>query len=528
MGVTATNAYSTGIGNGSATAFPFTFAALEASEVAVYLDDVLQSAGYSVALNDGSDGGTVTFSTAPTSSVEVLIKSNPSFQQGISFEDAGAFLPSAHDLAFDRAAIRAIRLKHDVSRAALSPDDEAGQSLPSRTSLIGKYLAGDGEGNLIASSGTGADAGLRTDLADDTGAALVGVGGGGSVQSKITDITSELLKVDTKDLGALGAGQAGDVTVDKTASGDSSATTDWRSWIGKATYTGGYGAVQISAINFQTELQHTAGSVTYAYGIQGYVRLGLSGSSTGNIETARGVEYHIANEGSGNITEAFTFYAQGIDLADGTGTVGTVNSFRSGDIGHATRISTAAYGFFQANITASDVLVAAFGSEVSSGTNRWGIYLSGGANNWTAGRVRIGGTVTAPTDFLEVVGGIMAHSSGGTVAKLGFGTSAGGAVTQATSKTTGVTLNKPCGQITMNNAALAASTSASFTLTNDQIAATDVVVVNVGSGASGNSYVVGVDNVAAGACRVHVRNVSAGSLGEALVLNFAVIKGTIA
>lgn len=111
---------------------------------------------------------------------------------------------------------------------------------------------------------------------------------------------------------------------------------------------------------------------------------------------------------------------------------------------------------------------------------------------------------------------------------LGFVTGAGGAVTQQTDKSTAVELNKSCGAITMNNATLNAATSVSFTLTNNLIAATDTVTVNIKSGATANSYAVTVDAVAAGSCRIQLRNISAGNLGEALVLNFTVTKGAAA
>lgn len=110
----------------------------------------------------------------------------------------------------------------------------------------------------------------------------------------------------------------------------------------------------------------------------------------------------------------------------------------------------------------------------------------------------------------------------------GFLATEGGAVTQATSKSTGVTLNTRCGAITMNNASLGASTSVSFTLTNSTIATDDVVVASISSGATAASYLIFVDDVGAGSCRFHVRNVSGGSLGEAIVISFAVIKVTIA
>lgn len=112
----------------------------------------------------------------------------------------------------------------------------------------------------------------------------------------------------------------------------------------------------------------------------------------------------------------------------------------------------------------------------------------------------------------------------GSNARIGYGTSAGGAITQQTNKSTGVTLNTPCGQITMNNAALNSATSVGFTLTNSVIAATDVVFVSIASAATANSYAVTVDAVAGGSCHIQLRNVSGGSLSEAVVLNFVVIK----
>ena len=107
-------------------------------------------------------------------------------------------------------------------------------------------------------------------------------------------------------------------------------------------------------------------------------------------------------------------------------------------------------------------------------------------------------------------------------------TGAGGAVTQATSKSTGVTLNKVCGAITMNNAALGNNNSVSFTLTNSAIAATDVVAVSIKSGATAGGYLLLVDAVAAGSCQISLRNHSGGSLSEAVVISFAVIKAVAA
>lgn len=105
------------------------------------------------------------------------------------------------------------------------------------------------------------------------------------------------------------------------------------------------------------------------------------------------------------------------------------------------------------------------------------------------------------------------------------GAGVGGTVTQATSKSTGATLNKATGTITMNGAALAAATTVGFTFTNSVIAATDLVFVNIKSGATANSYTLTVSAVAAGSCVIELRNTSAGSLSESVVLNFVVFKG---
>lgn len=106
----------------------------------------------------------------------------------------------------------------------------------------------------------------------------------------------------------------------------------------------------------------------------------------------------------------------------------------------------------------------------------------------------------------------------------GYG-SGGGTVTQATNKSTGVTLNTLCGRITMNGAQLDAATAVSFTLTNSQIAATDLIVINHVSGGTTGSYMFGA-RAAAGSATITVRNVTAGNLSEAVVLAFAVIKAT--
>jgi len=123
-------------------------------------------------------------------------------------------------------------------------------------------------------------------------------------------------------------------------------------------------------------------------------------------------------------------------------------------------------------------------------------------------------------DAGALAGGNLSYDS--TAGTFGYGTGRG-TVTQETNKSTGVTLNAPCGAITMNGAALNADTTVSFTLTNTSIAATDLLVLNHVSGGTAGAYVLNAQ-AAAGSASINVTNISTGSLSEAIVIGFAVIK----
>lgn len=119
----------------------------------------------------------------------------------------------------------------------------------------------------------------------------------------------------------------------------------------------------------------------------------------------------------------------------------------------------------------------------------------------------------------NIVGSDQIYSGG----ELGYTQEAQGTVTQQTSKSTGVTLNRSAGQITMNNATLNASTNVTFTLTNSLLSARDVLLINVASGATSGAYNCWVSSQGSGSCTITVRNISGGNLSEAVVLNFAIL-----
>jgi hypothetical protein len=120
--------------------------------------------------------------------------------------------------------------------------------------------------------------------------------------------------------------------------------------------------------------------------------------------------------------------------------------------------------------------------------------------------------------------------------ELGYntGSGAGGSVTQLTSRTTGVTLNTPTGEITLFAAAISGHDADEFTLTNSTIGANDVIMLSVKSGvASGTRryYQVHAVTVSAGSCVIAVGNLDNASIPaagtESPVIQFVVLKGAV-
>jgi hypothetical protein len=185
---------------------------------------------------------------------------------------------------------------------------------------------------------------------------------------------------------------------------------------------------------------------------------------------------------------------------------------------------TAILGINLQDQTASGVSsVTGIQNLTSSGAGKWGYLGAGTANNAFAGNTRFGGT-TAPTVAVDVTGAISATTtiiSSGATSGIGYTTGAGGAVTQATSRTTGVTLSKVSGDITLVSAAGTAAWQ-SFTVTNTAVAATDTIVVNQKSGADLN--MIHITNVAAGSFQITFAT-TGGTTTEQPVFHFNVIKG---
>jgi hypothetical protein len=257
--------------------------------------------------------------------------------------------------------------------------------------------------------------------------------------------------------------------------------------------------------------------------------LNMGGASLTSGTTQRGISLDPTYSTAATTAVVGVLVAGALADTGGAGTYTLSQAFRVNNVtknGGADTLTTQ-IGYDTVDLTVGGTLIAGFRGQTTSGAGKWNFYASGNANNAFSGNVRIGSTV-APTVALDVTGEILASQairSAGATQGIGYATGAGGTVTQLTSKATGVTLNKVTGQITMNNAALAAGTRVGFTLTNSAVAATDSVLAWHVSGGTLGVYEVFTCSVGAGAVAIEVKNDSGGSLSEAIVIGFAVIKG---
>lgn len=180
MTVTAQNTRYPYLANGSTTIFPYLCRILQTVDLAVYLNGVLQSSGYSVSGIGTDAGGNVTFAIAPANGVIVLLQRLMVVDRQTDYQYGGPFNESTVDLDQDRQTMLIQQVAAQASRAIQIPDGESTvTTTPAAASRASKFLVFDALGNVAVSAGTGTDIGLRADLASTStpanGDGLIGV-----------------------------------------------------------------------------------------------------------------------------------------------------------------------------------------------------------------------------------------------------------------------------------------------------------------------------------------------------------------
>lgn len=232
----------------------------------------------------------------------------------------------------------------------------------------------------------------------------------------------------------------------------------------------------------------------------------------------------------------------GLTVTTSTGTITVANLktvvFNNGITFAGTDSTTMTFPSTSATIARTDALQTFTGVQTFSSTPVFTHITVEGVTS--TGATGTGSLVfaTSPTLVTPVLGAATGTSlavtgsvlSSGTTG-IGYSTGAGGAVTQATNRTTPVTLSKISGAITTNTASLAAETGATFTVTNTLVAITDVVVLSMQSGSNGGNTTLQVTSTSNGSFNITVANQNAsGGTAEtgAIIINFVVLKGVSA
>lgn len=163
-------------GNGVTTVFAFDCLVLLDDDLVVYLDGVLQASGYSISGLGVDSGGTVTFSAAPASSVIVTLSREVALERETDYQLNGDFRSPTVNNDFDRLWMALQGLGGLLARALrvslFDPTPTADLVLPDADDRANQYLVFDADGAVSLSSGTGADIGLRADLASTNDAAI--------------------------------------------------------------------------------------------------------------------------------------------------------------------------------------------------------------------------------------------------------------------------------------------------------------------------------------------------------------------
>lgn len=305
----------------------------------------------------------------------------------------------------------------------------------------------------------------------------------------------------------VGTSQFG-VVVDITSASDATASSV--GVVSKvSTAAASYTAANVFAFYADDTTKGAGSTISSQYGLyindqtQGTNNYGIfSGVSSGtnkyNIYASGTAQNYFAGSvGIGNSTPVYKLQVGGSNQSVGTDLINTNST------AHVFRGTPDSIGWHHAKVL--------HGRDTSPWT--YGSYLA----FYTEGKNS--GTTDTSVERMRIdsSGNVIVTSSGG----LGYGTGSGGTVTQGTSRTTGVTLNKTNGAITLVSAA-GSATWQSFTLTNSTIAATDTVRVCQKSGT--DLYQIHVTAVAAGSCQITYAT-TGGTTTEQPVFNFAVLKG---
>ena len=357
----------------------------------------------------------------------------------------------------------------------------------------------------IATSGLGTISTQNANNVSITGGSITGItdlavvdGGTGASSATAAATNLGLGTGDSPQFAGVNIGNATDTTITRVSAGVIAVEGDTvamltaaQTFAGLKTFTGGIQSTANAIYNVQNANTKTvANAAVGATGSQ-YIGWNATGSATavglGNQSTGTGGVFYEGYKARGGDTTTITAAASGDDILTIRGNIYDGAAWRS-----SARITFDVDGAVSSGDVPGAIIFSTTSDGAGSVTDRFKIDSSG--------------------DCL-VIG----------TSLLGYGAGSGSSVTQATSRTTGVTINNPVGRITLVSAA-GSPTFASFTVTNSTVGTSDLIVVNQRTGT--DLYEIHVTAVSAGSFRLSFRT-TGGTTTETPTFSFAVISGSI-
>lgn len=295
-----------------------------------------------------------------------------------------------------------------------------------------------------------------------------------------------------------------------------------------------------SGSGFSTITFDSIGDIAYLKNIDGlwYKTAENNGSGTFTSISASGQITSTVTTGTSPLVIASTTPVANLSIGGNAATATTsTNATNTGitdDVATATTVYptwvTAATGNLPQKVSSTKIsFVPSTGVLTATGFS--GPLTGNVTGNVTGSSGSCTGNSSTATTATNLSGGTVSGTTITASTSIGYVTGAGGAITQITSRVTGVTLNKVCGSITTDTTSLAAETAAVFTVTNSTIEINDVVVISQRSGSNGGNTSIEVVAVAAGSFDIKVanNNAAAGTAETgAIIINFAIIKAVTA
>lgn len=195
MAVSTTVTSANFVGTGVLSSYAPGFYVNSGDQVRVYVGGALKTLGVDYVVNGVGASAGCTIVGNFTGGSDVYIERATPITQLVDTQNNETILEDVLDAGFDKLTMIDQEQQTQIDRALKVPKGETTLTVPALAQRAGKYFAFDVAGNPVAASGTGADIGLRADLAALTGATLIGFshsfpGGAGAVSAKLRETPS--------------------------------------------------------------------------------------------------------------------------------------------------------------------------------------------------------------------------------------------------------------------------------------------------------------------------------------------------